>query len=206
MALITVAGNIATGKTTLTTLLAPRLGWEPDFEDVRNNLFFSDFYADMPRWALQSQLAFLARHLVVETGYLGGSPRETLQDRSLYEDAEIFARHLYNLGHLSEREWSLYRTFYTHTLATVYHPQIVVYLYTDTETLLRRVVRRARPGERAIAKSYLEELQFLYASWSRDFDECPIIRVDSTNLDALVATDALDSLANDLLRRVETQA
>jgi deoxyadenosine/deoxycytidine kinase len=179
---ITVAGNIGVGKSTLVKLLAERLDWQPVFEAVTENPYLADFYQDMQRWSFHSQVFFLSRRLQQHHDLLqlNGS---VIQDRSVYEDAEIFARNLKEQGHLSERDWSCYLELYRTMAMLLRPPDLVVYLKAAVPNLRRRIAQRGRGYEQAISEDYLAQLNVLYEAWVSDFRLCPVLTVDTNNLD-----------------------
>ncbi len=190
---ITIGGNIGVGKSTLVQLLAKRLDWEPVFEAVTENPYLADFYGDMPRWSFHSQVFFLSRRLQQHHDLLklGSS---VIQDRSVYEDAEIFARNLYRQGHLSDRDWACYLDLY-HTLVTLLRPpDLVVYLRASVATLRRRISQRGRGYERTISEGYLAQLNELYDTWAADFRYCPVLTVDTDNFNYVQHDTHLDQI------------
>src|SRR5829696_1703449 len=154
---VAIAGNIGVGKSSLTTLLAQRLGWEPFFEAVVENPYLADFYADMKAWSFHSQVFFLSRRLYDHKALMD-HPTSVLQDRTVYEDAEIFARNLYRQGLMSEREWNSYWDLYTSVAQLLPSPDLVVYLQASVETLQKRIGLRGRDFERSISGEYLAQL------------------------------------------------
>lgn len=178
---ITVAGNIGVGKSTLVGLLAKRLGWEPAFEAFTENPYLADFYDNMRRWSFHSQVFFLSLRLRQHYDLLQRRI-SVIQDRSVYEDAEVFARNLYRQDHLSERDWRCYQDLYR-TMATLLRPpDLVVYLRASVPTLQRRISQRGRDYEREINEAYLVQLNELYDSWVHDFRLCPVLTVDTDKL------------------------
>ena len=143
---IAIAGNIGVGKSTLVEKLCVRLGWEPFFEGVVDNPYLADFYADMARWSFHSQIFFLGRRLR-DLRRLMDDPRPVVQDRSVYEDAEIFARNLYCQGHISERDWQSYHDLYSALTELLPPPDLIVYLHASVPTLLQRIALRGRAYE-----------------------------------------------------------
>src|SRR5581483_8228430 len=142
-AYVVVAGNIGVGKSTLVKIMHERLGWEPFYEAVVENPYLADFYADMPRWAFHSQLFFLTRRLQAHHQLLL-RPGIVVQDRSVYEDAEIFARNLFRQGQMSERDYATYCELYEVLKLFLPPPQLVVYLQASVEVLLKRIALRGR--------------------------------------------------------------
>lgn len=179
---IVIAGNIGVGKSTLVQIMHERLGWEPFYEAVVENPYLADFYADMPRWAFQSQLFFLTRRLQAHHALLS-RPGVVVQDRSVYEDAEIFARNLYRQGRMSERDYATYRDLYDVLKLFLPAPQLVVYLKASVSVLLKRIALRGRAYEQNIESSYLEQLNGLYDEWAKGFALAPVLTVPADRLD-----------------------
>ncbi len=190
---ITIAGNIGVGKSTLVTLLSRKLGWEPVFEAVAENPYLADFYDDMNRWSFHSQVFFLTRRLQQHYSLLQ-QPSAVLQDRSVYEDAEIFARNLYMQGHLSERDWASYFELYQTLAQLLKPPDLVIYLRASTATLRRRIAGRGREYERNIADTYLQDLNRLYDEWAAGFRLSPVLTVDTDNLDYVQYDEHLEQI------------
>lgn len=178
---ITIAGNIGVGKSTLVKLLTEQTGWEPVFEAVTENPYLEDFYSDMERWSFQSQLFFLSRRLRQHYDLLN-SNQSIIQDRSVYEDAEIFARNLYNQGDMSVRDWTCYYELYE-TLSTLLKPpHLVIYLQASVPTLRSRIAQRGRDYEQNIPDKYLEKLNTLYESWITNFTLSPVLTINTNHL------------------------
>ena len=190
---VTIAGNIGVGKSTLVALLSRKLGWEPVFEAVTENPYLADFYEDMSRWSFHSQVYFLVRRLKQHHDLLQ-QPNAVLQDRSVYEDAEIFARNLYRQGHLSERDWLSYFELYQTLAHLLKPPDLVIYLRASTPTLRRRIAGRGREYERNIADSYLQDLNQLYDEWVSNFRLSPVLTVDTDNLDYVQYDEHLEQI------------
>jgi len=179
---IAVAGNIGVGKSTLVEMLCVRLGWEPFYEPVTENPYLADFYQDMDAWSFHSQVFFLAHRL--RSHYrLGQHPTSVVQDRSVYEDAEIFAQNLFVQGHISQRDYQTYRELYETTTQLLPPPDLVVYLRASVPTLLNRIARRGRDYERTISEDYLNGLNGLYEQWIENFSLCPVLSVPADDLD-----------------------
>lgn len=179
---LVVAGNIGVGKSTLVKIMHERMGWEPFYEAVVDNPYLADFYGDMPRWAFQSQMFFLTRRLHAHHQLLM-RPGVVVQDRSVYEDAEIFARNLYLQGRMSERDYSTYSDMYDVLKLFLPPPHLVVYLEASVETLLKRIAVRGRDYEQNIEPAYLHDLNKLYAEWIANFKLAPVLTVPADRLD-----------------------
>jgi deoxyadenosine/deoxycytidine kinase len=188
---VVVAGNIGVGKSTLVQMLCQRLGWKPYYEPVAENPYLSDFYRDMPAWAFHSQIFFLSHRLRVHRRLLD-HPTSVIQDRSVYEDAEIFAQNLYQQGQLSDRDYATYCDLYRVLGEFLPPPDLVVYLRASVSTLLQRISRRGRDYEKEITADYLERLNRLYEVWTEAFTLCPVLTVPADNLDYVAHSGHLD--------------
>ena len=179
---IAVAGNIGVGKSTLVKMLSESLIWKPFFEPVAENPYLADFYEDMQAWAFHSQIYFLTRRLRIHRRLMR-MEGSVIQDRSVYEDAEIFAHNLYLQDSISERDYNSYRELYQVLVEFLPPPDMVIYLRASVPTLLSRISRRDRSYERTISASYLEDLNELYESWVEHFELCPVLTVPCDDLD-----------------------
>ena len=198
---VAIAGNIGVGKSSLTSLLAERLGWEPFFEPVEENPYLTDFYKDMPRWSFQSQMFFLASRLRHHKAALERTGSSIL-DRSIYEDAAVFARTLYQEEYLTERDWLLYNQFYGVLATLLPPPNLVIYLQASVPTLMRRIAQRGRDFEREIDASYLSRLNERYEEWVATFNLCPVLTVATDNLDFVHHPSHLDQIAQRVQERL----
>ena len=198
---VVIAGNIAAGKTTLTQHLAQQLDWEPFLESVAENPYLADFYRDMRRWSFHSQIFFLSRRLSHHRQLLD-RPNSVVQDRSVYEDAEIFARNLALQDKMSRRDYKVYQQLYEAIASILPPPDLVIYLRASVPTLIERIARRGRDFERDIEPDYLQQLNQLYEDFIGNFSRCPVLTVPSDSLDfahnpdhlALVVGRILDKL------------
>ena len=198
---VAIAGNIGVGKSTLTRRLAEQLGWEPVFEAVAENPYLNDFYDDMARWSFNSQVFFLSRRLR-EHYLLLQREASVIQDRSVYEDAEIFARNLYNRGLLSDRDWQTYSDLYQ-TLGTLLRaPNLVVYLRASVGTLQRRIGQRGRGYEQSVPATYLAALNELYDTWAGAFRRCPVLTIETDNLNYVENDAHLAQIADSIAHRL----
>jgi deoxyadenosine/deoxycytidine kinase len=198
---IIVAGNIGVGKSTLVKMLCEKLGWQPFYEPETENPYLADFYQDMSRWSFQSQVFFLSRRLQIHHQILHHSG-SIIQDRSIYEDAEIFARNLYLQGNLSERDYATYRSLYQTLVEFLPPPDLVIYLRASVETLSRRIALRNRDYEKSINPDYLARVNNLYSEWITAFTLCPILTVPADELDYVVRPDHLDLVVDKVQQKL----
>jgi deoxyadenosine/deoxycytidine kinase len=198
---LVLAGNIGAGKSTLVGLLAEKLGFRPYYEPVAENPYLADFYADMKRWAFHSQLFFLT-HRVQSHRDLMGDPWSVVQDRSIYEDAEVFARNLHRQGNMTERDWETYRDLYRTVIGLLPAPDLVVYLKASVPTLKKRIAMRGRDFEAAIPDDYLAGLNCLYDEWINSFDLAPVLVVPGDRLDFVAESKDLKAIADTIQDRL----
>jgi deoxyadenosine/deoxycytidine kinase len=180
--LVVVAGNIGAGKTSLTERLGARLGWQTAFESVSDNPYLPDFYGNMRVWSFHLQVFFLG-HRAQQYLDMARSPRSTILDRSIYEDAHIFARALHHLGNLDERDYLAYRRVFDLLVSTLPPPNLLIYLKAPVEVLVERIRRRARSIESGISPDYLTLLDNFYTDWVATFDLCPVLTIHTGALD-----------------------
>ena len=191
---VAVAGNIGVGKSTLVSMLCSRLGWQPFFEPVGENPYIADFYHDMRVWSFHSQIFFLTRRLRSHRELLD-HPTSAIQDRCVYEDAEVFAQNLFLQGLMDERDYSSYRELYRVLSEFLPPPDLVVYLRASVETLQQRISHRGRDYERTITTDYLAQLNTLYEAWIDNFSLCPVLAVPADMLDYVAHPGHLDLVA-----------
>ncbi|MCC6904673.1 MAG: deoxynucleoside kinase [Anaerolineae bacterium] len=178
---VLVAGNIGAGKTTITDRLATRLGWESAYETVASNPFLPDFYADMCRWSFHLQVYFLGDR-AAQHRQMARHPNSAIIDRSIYEDAHIFARALHMLGNMTEREIHAYRQLYDQMMDGLPRPDLLLYLKADVPVLMERIRSRARAMESGITPEYLGLLNSYYEEWISGFNVCPVLTIPADNL------------------------
>jgi deoxyadenosine/deoxycytidine kinase len=161
---VAIAGNIGVGKTTLARALSTQLDWQCYLEPVINNPYLDDFYADMSRWAFHLQVYFLSKRFESQRE-IENAGLSCVQDRTIYEDVEVFAATLHNRGHLVGRDWDNYRDLFRAMTEYLRPPDLIVYLRCDVPTLLQRIKMRGRPSEMSINPDYLYELNDAYEAW-----------------------------------------
>ena len=179
---VAVAGNIGAGKSSLARLLGERFRWKPYFESVDDNPYLSDFYSDMSRWSFHLQIYFLANRFKCHKEIVESS-ESVIQDRSIYEDAEIFARNLYDIGKMTERDYTNYVSLFHVMMEYLKPPDLMVYLRANVDTLVKQISKRGRDFEQGIQRSYLETLNTLYEDWITRYKLGPLLIIESDNLD-----------------------
>lgn len=182
---IAITGNIGAGKTTLAQLLSAHYGWEVLYEAVEGNPYLADFYADMERWSFNLQIYFLnSRFEQVRT--IRESGLSIIQDRTIYEDAYIFAANLYRSGNMTERDYQTYRSLFDNIVNTVQAPNLMIYLQAGIPKLMAQIKKRGRAFEQSIDEEYLSSLNKLYEEFSEEYKggNLLIINVDSLDYNA----------------------
>jgi deoxyadenosine/deoxycytidine kinase len=181
--------------------MCERLGWEPYYEPVTENPYLEDFYRDMKRWAFHSQVFFLTYRAQAHRALMD-VPRPVVQDRSFYEDAEVFARALHRQGAMSDRDWDTYRGLYRTLTSLLTPPDLVVYLRASVPTLQRRIAQRARGFEASISDAYLDSLNALYEEWIGGFTLAPTLIVPSDRLDFVKDSKDLATILSTVQERL----
>jgi deoxyadenosine/deoxycytidine kinase len=189
--LVLVAGNIGAGKTSLTERLGSRLGWRTAYESVADNPYLPDFYADMKSWSFHLQVFFLG-HRAEQYLELARDPQSAISDRSIHEDAYIFARALHHLGNLCERDYLAYRRLFDLVVGNLPAPDLLIYLKCSVPTLIERIHQRGREMESTITADYLSLLESFYEDWLQGFDVCPVLMIPSDDLDFVHKPKHLD--------------
>lgn len=179
---VLVAGNIASGKTSLTECLGRQLGWTTAYESVDDNPYLSDFYAEMKAWAFHLQVFFLG-HRAKQHMALSRASESAIIDRSIYEDAEIFARAALELGTVTERDYQTYRQVFDLVVGGLASPDLLIFLHAPVDVLLDRIQSRGREMERGVSEEYLKLLESFYQEWLTEFDLCPVLSIRTDDLD-----------------------
>ena len=179
---VAIAGNIGSGKSSLTRVLSDYFKWEAFYEQVDDNPYLADFYEDMHRWAFNLQIFFLSSRFKHQQ-LIEQLPYSVVQDRTIYEDAEIFARNLHDMGLMSSRDYKNYTELFSIMTAYLQAPDLLIYLRASVPTLVRQIQLRGRPFETSIRIDYLERLNELYEDWIERYDLGPKLIIDTDHLD-----------------------
>lgn len=198
---VLVAGNIGAGKTSLTERLGARLGWETAFESVADNPYLADFYQDMQSWAFHLQVFFLG-HRATQHLRLASGAGSAMIDRSIYEDAEIFARAALKLGTVTERDYQTYRQLFDVVVGNLPAPDLMIYLKAPVAVLLERIRARGRQMEATIDAEYLGLLDRYYEEWMERFDLCPTITIRSDDQDFVHRSRHMDTVVERVQERL----
>ncbi len=204
--LILMAGNIGSGKTSLTERIGKQLGWITAYESVVNNPYLPNFYADMRAWAFHLQIYFLG-HRAQQHINMAESPQSAIIDRSIYEDAHIFARALNHMGNLSDLDFQAYLKVYELVIRNLPKPDLLVYLKAPVSVLMDRIKLRGREIENTINQDYLKLLDDFYDDWIAGYEECPVLTLRSDDLDFVNLREHLDIVVakiNEKLKGKET--
>jgi deoxyadenosine/deoxycytidine kinase len=180
--IVAVAGNIGAGKSSIVEWLRQHFDLVPFFEPNDENPYLVDFYGDMPRWAFQSQAFFLIRRFRLHRA-MERERHDVVQDRTIYEDAEIFATLLHRQGHMDDRDWSVYSELYATLRDELRPPDLLLYLRCPVRVLRRRINSRGRAFEKAVPTPYLQSLDKLYNEWFERYDLSPTLTIDTDRLD-----------------------
>ena len=203
---LAIAGNIGVGKTELTTRLSAELGWMAYYEPVIQNPYLDDFYADMSRWSFHLQIYFLSERFKAQV-QIGASPLPFIQDRTIYEDAEIFARVLHEQGSMTDVDYRNYTALFHVLVGFLRKPDLIIYLKASPEALMERIARRGRASEKSIGKDYIERLNFAYDDWMRRARAgTEVLEIDTDHVPLQGEAEGFTLLVNDLKARYPRQA
>ena len=198
---IGLAGNIGAGKTTFTTQMAERNGWKPFYESVSDNPYLSDFYGDMKRWSFNLQIYFLHKRFESHLN-MYRSNGGVIQDRTIYEDVEIFARNLHEMGNLSDRDWDNYLGLFVTMTSFLKKPDLIVYLRASTDTLLSRIQSRGRDYEQSIDPEYLHSLNIAYDKWINSVADYPVLTIETDGFNIFDNAEQLLVIEKRILERI----
>jgi deoxyadenosine/deoxycytidine kinase len=198
---IAIVGNIGAGKTTLTEMLAKNYGFEPLFEAVDNNPYLEDFYSDMKRWSFNLQIYFLnSRYRQILE--IQKSGRNVIQDRTIYEDAFIFAENLHDMGLMTTRDYENYRSIFDNITSFIKPPDLLIYLKASVPTLVNNIQRRGREYESGIRLDYLSKLNEKYQKWITGYDLGKLLVLDKDNLDFANNTEDMATIVQMIEREI----
>lgn len=192
---IAVCGNIGSGKTTLTEKLSKHYGWTPLYESVDKNPYLEDFYEDMARWAFNLQVYFLNSRFRQITS-IQSSTATTIQDRTIYEDAYIFAANLYKSGYISDRDYQSYLDIFNSMIAFVEPPDLLIFLKADIPKLVAQIQKRGRPFEDAMRIDYLKNLNKHYDQWIAGYKDSRLLVIDMNHLDFVASVEDFSFIIN----------
>lgn len=198
---IAVAGNIGSGKTTLTEKLAKHYGWKAEFESVEDNPYLPDFYEDMKRWAFHLQVYFLNSRFN-QIKKIQESNIDTVQDRTIYEDAFIFAENLYKSQLLNERDYYNYRSLFESMIPHIKAPDLLIYLKADIPKLVGQIEKRGRSYETTMRIDYLKNLNTHYQKWISNYQEGKLLIIDVNSLDFVENPEDFSSIVNKVDREI----
>ena len=197
---IAVSGNIGAGKTTLTQMLAKHYGWQAEFESVEDNPYLQDFYSDMHKWSFHLQVYFLNSRFE-QINKLRRGENTIIQDRTIYEDAYIFAESLYKQGFFKERDYQNYRALFDSMIEFVKPPDLLIYLKSDISKLVKNIETRGRDYENLIRIEYLKGLNEHYENWIEGYDVGKLLIIDVTDIDFVKNTEDF----SDIVFKIDTE-
>ena len=190
---IGLAGNIGVGKTTFTKKMADAFGWSPFYESVADNPYLSDFYGDMKRWSFNLQIYFLHHRFKAQKEIFELSSG-VVQDRTIYEDVEIFARNLHEMGRMDDRDWENYQNLFSIMTDYLRKPDLIIYLKASTDTLQTRIHSRGRDYEISIDPEYLHQLNVAYDQWTSRLKDIPVLKIETDQFNIFRDTDQFESI------------
>ena len=198
---VAISGNIGAGKTALTKVLGEYYDWHTVFEEVDDNPYLTDFYNDMRRWSFNLQVFFLSQRFE-QLQRINQMEQSVVQDRSIYEDAHIFARNLYEMGHMSGRDYRNYTSLFSIMTTHLEPPSLLIHLQASVPTLVNHIQQRGREFESTIRIDYLERLQGHYEEWIENYDRGPKLIVDVDELDFVGEKDDRRAVLNQVESRL----
>jgi deoxyadenosine/deoxycytidine kinase len=195
---IAIVGNIGAGKTTLTQMLGEHYGWEVMYEAVEGNPYLADFYEDMERWAFNLQIYFLNNRFAQVQKIRSTTYATIIQDRTIYEDAFVFARNLYESKIMTERDYKSYLLLFESIIKTVSQPDLLIYLKADIPKLVSQIKKRGREFEADISEDYLRNLNHYYEDFSQHYDHGRLLTIDVNNMDFASNPDDFAAIIKEL--------
>jgi len=201
---VSVAGNIGSGKSSLTKLVSENLNWIPYFESVNDNPYLEDFYRDMLRWSFNLQIYFLSHRFRIHKEILE-QQNSVIQDRSIYEDVEIFAKNLHKIGMMEKRDYKNYQSLFIEMTSYLKAPDLIIYLKADLNTLVNQVKQRGRDFEKNIDKNYIEKLNVSYDKWISNYSHGKTLIIESDGLDFVNSKNDLDYVIKLVLDKLNEQ-
>tara|TARA_B100000427_G_scaffold260591_1_gene224948 strand:- start:378 stop:1007 length:630 start_codon:yes stop_codon:yes gene_type:complete len=198
---IGLAGNIGVGKTTFTKTMSERCGWQPFYESVSDNPYLNDFYKDMKRWSFNLQIYFLHKRFEMHK-IMNNLDEGTIQDRTIYEDVEIFAKNLHELGNISDRDYENYSGLFSVMVSYLKKPDLIVYLRASTDTLLGRIEKRGRDYEGSISPEYLDSLNISYDRWINSEKDYPVLIVETDDFNIFDDLHQVQEIQDMILDRI----
>ena len=196
-----IAGNIGVGKTTFTEIIANHFGWSEFYESVADNPYLDDFYRDMHRWSFNLQIYFLHKRFEMHQ-FMSRSRGGVIQDRTIYEDVEIFARNLHQMENMSDRDWENYCGLFSAMAPFLIKPDLVVYLRASTDTLLSRIKTRGRDYEQTINPEYLHILNISYDKWINSVEDYPVLIIETDGFNIFHDPQQLKNIENQILEKI----
>ncbi len=192
-----IAGNIGVGKTTFTEIVGKHFGWKEFYESVADNPYLDDFYRDMHRWSFNLQIYFL-HHRFAGQVEINSSTGGVIQDRTIYEDVEIFARNLHEMGRMDDRDWENYRNLFVIITGYLRKPDLIIYLRASTDTLQTRIHSRGRDYENSIDPEYLHQLNVAYDQWTSGLKDIPVLKIETDQFNIFRDTDQFESIVDEV--------
>ena len=199
---ITVAGNVGAGKSTLTKLVSQRLGFEAHYEKVDGNPYLEDFYKDQEKWGFHLQLYFLAQRFKQQKE-IESNGLNNIQDRSIYEDVEIFARNLYDNKKITKRDYITYRDLFNDMVPHLRKPDLMIYLDGSLDSIIHRINLRGRDMEKTVDIEYWKNLHNRYGKWISEYDQSPVLYVNINEVDLINNPEHLDLLCDKIKEILE---
>jgi deoxynucleoside kinase len=194
---IAITGNIGAGKTTLTDMLAKHYGWKTQYEDVEHNPYLEDFYKDMSQWSFALQIYFLGSRFR-QVKEIRESGQDIIQDRTIYEDAYIFAENLKDMGLLSNRDYQNYSSVFNLMINFVSPPDLLIYLKSDVSTLIKKINKRGRDYESSISRDYLSKLNDKYEKWISNYNDGNLLILEMGKLDFVENPNDFQFIINEI--------